>query len=163
MESCIRISLSEYIDPDQSQRFDHSGRNEIWREPFPPARTCDKDLQCGLREGQFITSKDPRPGGGPTRARTHKIQFKFLFLYRPVVLLKESGPQNSAVAKWRQQASLFWWHVELMLAVTDPCSLSGCVTPDRFAFNSLPKICASGSCGHGSPPSAAGRRRDHKQ
>ena len=41
MESCIRISLSEYIDPDQSQRFDHSGRNEIWREPFPPARTCD--------------------------------------------------------------------------------------------------------------------------
>jgi len=42
MESCIRISLSEYIDPDQSQRFDHSGRNEIWREPFPPARTCDR-------------------------------------------------------------------------------------------------------------------------
>ena len=41
MESCIRISLSEYIDPDQSQRFDHSGRNEIWREPFPPARTYD--------------------------------------------------------------------------------------------------------------------------
>ena len=41
MESCIRISLSEYIDPDQSQRFDHSGHNEIWREPFPPARTCD--------------------------------------------------------------------------------------------------------------------------
>ena len=41
MESCIRISLSEYIDPDQSQRFDHSGRNEVWREPFPPARTCD--------------------------------------------------------------------------------------------------------------------------
>jgi hypothetical protein len=41
MESCIQISLSEYIDPDQSQRFDHSGRNEIWREPFPPARTCD--------------------------------------------------------------------------------------------------------------------------
>ena len=41
MESCIRISLSEYIDPDQSQRFDHSGRNEIWREPFPPARACD--------------------------------------------------------------------------------------------------------------------------
>ena len=43
MESCIRISLSEYIDPDQSQRFDHSGRNEIWREPFPPARTCDTE------------------------------------------------------------------------------------------------------------------------
>ena len=42
MESCIWISLSEYIDPDQSQRFDHSGRNEIWREPFPPARTCDR-------------------------------------------------------------------------------------------------------------------------
>ena len=42
MESCIRISLSENIDPDQAQRFDHSGRNEIWREPFPPARTCDK-------------------------------------------------------------------------------------------------------------------------
>ena len=41
MESCIRISLSEYIDLDQSQRFDHSGRNEIWREPFPPARTRD--------------------------------------------------------------------------------------------------------------------------
>ena len=41
MESCIRISLSEYIDPDQSQRSDHSGRNEIWREPFPPAQTCD--------------------------------------------------------------------------------------------------------------------------
>ena len=43
MESCTRISLSEYIDPDQSQRFDHSGRNESWREPFPPARTCDKE------------------------------------------------------------------------------------------------------------------------
>ena len=43
MESCIRISLSEYIDPDQSQRFDHSGRNEIWQEPFPPARTCDSE------------------------------------------------------------------------------------------------------------------------
>ena len=42
MESCIQISLSEYIVPDQSQRFDHSGRNEIWREPFPPARTCDR-------------------------------------------------------------------------------------------------------------------------
>ena len=41
MESCIRISISEYIDLDQSQRFDHSGRNDIWREPFPPARTCD--------------------------------------------------------------------------------------------------------------------------
>ena len=46
MERCIRISLSEYIDPDQSQRFDHSGQtpstsNEIWREPFSPARTCD--------------------------------------------------------------------------------------------------------------------------
>ena len=41
MESCIQISLSEYMDPDQSQQFDHSGRNEIWREPFPPARTCD--------------------------------------------------------------------------------------------------------------------------
>ena len=41
MESCIRISLSEYLDPDQLQRFDHSGRNEIWREPFPPARTRD--------------------------------------------------------------------------------------------------------------------------
>ena len=41
MERCIRISLSEYIDPDQSQLFDHTGRNEIWREPFPPARTCD--------------------------------------------------------------------------------------------------------------------------
>ena len=40
MESCVRISLSEYIDPDQSQRFDHSGRNEIWWEPFPPARAC---------------------------------------------------------------------------------------------------------------------------
>ena len=35
MERCIWISLSEYIDPDQSQRFDHSGRNEIWLEPFP--------------------------------------------------------------------------------------------------------------------------------
>ena len=44
MESCIRISLSEYIDPDQSQQFDHSGRNEIWREPFPPARTCDTHM-----------------------------------------------------------------------------------------------------------------------
>ena len=42
MESYIWISLSEYIDPDQSQRFDHSGRNEIWREPFPPARTPAK-------------------------------------------------------------------------------------------------------------------------
>ena len=42
MESCIWISLSEYIDPDRSQLFDHSGRNEIWREPFPPARTCDR-------------------------------------------------------------------------------------------------------------------------
>ena len=41
MESCIWISLSEYKDPDQSQRFDHSGCIEIWREPFPPARTCD--------------------------------------------------------------------------------------------------------------------------
>ena len=40
-ESCIRISLSEFIDPDQSQRFDQSGRNEIWWEPFPLARTCD--------------------------------------------------------------------------------------------------------------------------
>ena len=41
MESYILISLSEYIDPDHSQRFDHSGRNEIWREPFPLARACD--------------------------------------------------------------------------------------------------------------------------
>ena len=41
MEICIRISLSEHIDPDQSQQFDHSGRNEIWQEPFPPARTSD--------------------------------------------------------------------------------------------------------------------------
>ena len=44
MESFIRISLSEYMDPHQSQRFDHSGRNEIWREPFPQARTCDSEL-----------------------------------------------------------------------------------------------------------------------
>ena len=35
----IWISLS---DPDQSQLFDHSGRNEIWREQFPLARTCDR-------------------------------------------------------------------------------------------------------------------------
>ena len=28
-------------DPDRSQRFDHSGRNEISREPFPLAQTCD--------------------------------------------------------------------------------------------------------------------------
>ena len=45
MENCTRISLSEYIDPDQSQRFDHSGRNELWREPYPPARTCDTWFQ----------------------------------------------------------------------------------------------------------------------
>ena len=41
MESYIRISLSEYIDPYQLQWFDHSGYNKIWWEPFPPARTCD--------------------------------------------------------------------------------------------------------------------------
>ena len=49
MESCIRISLSEYIDPDQSQRFDHLGCNEIWREPFPLARTCDTQPRCACR------------------------------------------------------------------------------------------------------------------
>ena len=60
MESCIRISLSEYINLDQSQRFDHSGRNEIWREPFPPARTCD-------RGGG---SPEPgQPGGDPAPPR----------------------------------------------------------------------------------------------
>ena len=48
MESCIQISLSEYIDPDQSQRFDHLGRNESWRKPFPPARTCDICSVCFL-------------------------------------------------------------------------------------------------------------------
>ena len=36
MESCIRISLSEYIDPDQSQRFDHSGRNLAGAIPTGP-------------------------------------------------------------------------------------------------------------------------------
>ena len=41
MESCIWISFSKYIDPDQSQQFDHLARNEIWREPFPAAQTCD--------------------------------------------------------------------------------------------------------------------------
>ena len=41
----VRIAVEEgdlYLTPNisifnQSQRFDHSGRNEIWREPFPPA------------------------------------------------------------------------------------------------------------------------------
>ena len=36
MESCIQISLSEYIDPDQSQLIDHLGSNEShsqWPEP----------------------------------------------------------------------------------------------------------------------------------
>ena len=42
MESCIWISLSEYIDPDQSQWFDHMGLNEICQEPFPLALTCDR-------------------------------------------------------------------------------------------------------------------------
>ena len=56
MESCIRISLSEYIDPDQSQRFDHSGRNEIWREPFPQARTCDTAQHATLCS-QFSAKK----------------------------------------------------------------------------------------------------------
>ena len=41
MENCFSDLTLEYIDPDQSQRFDHSGRNEIWREIFPPARTYD--------------------------------------------------------------------------------------------------------------------------
>ena len=49
MESCVRISLSEYIDPNQSQQFDHSGRNEIWREPFPLARTCDRPIHSKRR------------------------------------------------------------------------------------------------------------------
>ena len=50
MKSCIRISLSEYINPDQSQRFDPSGRNEIWLEPFAPARTCDTGATVGKTE-----------------------------------------------------------------------------------------------------------------
>ena len=61
MESCIRISLSEYIDPDQSQRFDHSGRNEIWREPFPPARTCDTgatNVKVGPPPPQWVCGPD---------------------------------------------------------------------------------------------------------
>ena len=65
MESCIRISLSEYIDPDQPQRFDHSGRNEIWREPFPPARTCDSTPRV-------LWCPAPSPGGlGPFSSGGH--------------------------------------------------------------------------------------------
>ena len=56
MESCIRISLSEYKDPDQSQRFDHSGRNEIWREPFPMRRR-----NCFWSAAACRTSRRPRP------------------------------------------------------------------------------------------------------
>ena len=37
------MDLALQIYRHQSQQFDHLGRNEIWREPFPPARTCDKD------------------------------------------------------------------------------------------------------------------------
>ena len=55
MESCIQISLSEYIDPDQLQRFDHSGRNEIWREPFPPARTCDSSWTLLLLRAPYLS------------------------------------------------------------------------------------------------------------
>ena len=32
------------IDPDQSQRFDHSGRNQIWPEPFPTTSKSEKRL-----------------------------------------------------------------------------------------------------------------------
>ena len=61
MESCIRISLSEYVHPDQSQRFDHSGRNEIWREPFPPARTCDSDSGFDISESPACRGAPPGP------------------------------------------------------------------------------------------------------
>ena len=56
MESSIRISLSEYIDPDQSQWLDHSWRNEIWWEPFPLAQTCDIRLSscCSFWFCQFM-------------------------------------------------------------------------------------------------------------
>ena len=43
---------------DQSQRFDHSGRNEIWREPFPPARTCDSLSLCS---SCVMTKQQSRP------------------------------------------------------------------------------------------------------
>ena len=67
MESCIRISLSEYIDPDQSQLFDHSRRNEIWQEPFPPARTCDRS-PCNRR--QPVTISTDVPATMPVQVRT---------------------------------------------------------------------------------------------
>ena len=57
MESCIRISLSEYIDPNQSQLFDHLGHNEIWLEPFPQALTCDS--RGGHVQGQPARSSPP--------------------------------------------------------------------------------------------------------
>ena len=73
MESCIRISLSEHIDPDQSQRFDLSGRNEIRREPFPPARTCDTASRAGPGPPVWVVMLQPEEVRMPLRTPPHDM------------------------------------------------------------------------------------------
>ena len=72
IESCIRISLSEYIDPDQSQLFDHLGRNEIWQKPFPLARTCDTTTQP-------VTRAPSEVGGAASTTSPRSVSPKILF------------------------------------------------------------------------------------